>query len=98
VLSNFRFTRKRTSPKHYRHVQVTVDVGFAYHETIQDVLRVIRKHKGKIVDFDPDGPAGGNPNVLLGFETKDAALRFHKERYPDDDHEFNPSRIEKAEA
>ena len=66
--------------------------------TIRDVLRAIRTHKGKIIDFDPDGPAGGNPNVLLGFETKDAALCFLEERYPDDDDEFNLSRIRKAEA
>ena len=47
---------------------VTVGVDFAYNETIRDVLRAIRAHEGKIVDFDPDGPAGGNPVVLLGFD------------------------------
>jgi hypothetical protein len=68
---------------------VTVGVDFAYNETIRDVLRAIRAHEGKIVDFDPDGPAGGNPVVLLGFDTRDDALRFH----PEDGDEFNLSRI-----
>ena len=54
---------------------VTVDVDFAYNENIQDVFRAIRKHEGKILDFTPDGPAGGNPNVLLGFATKEAFIR-----------------------
>ena len=49
---------------------VTVGVDFAYTETIRDVLRAIRAHEGKIVDFDPDGPAGGNPVVLLGFDNE----------------------------
>lgn len=71
-----------------------VDVDFAYNETIQDVLRSIRKHKGKIVDFDPNGPGGGNPNILLGFDTKQEALAFLNERYPDDSEEFNQSRID----
>ena len=72
---------------------VTVGVDFAYNETIRDVLRAIRAHEGKIVDFDPDGPAGGNPVVLLGFDTRDDALRLLKGRYPDDGDEFNLSRI-----
>ena len=65
---------------------VTVGVDFAYNETIRDVLRAIRAHEGKIVDFDPDGPAGGNP-------MRDAALRFLKGRYREDGDEFNLSRI-----
>lgn len=47
-----------------------VDVDFAWEEKIQDVLKAIRKHRGKIVDFDPEGPGGGNPNILLGFDAQ----------------------------
>ncbi|WP_425905746.1 hypothetical protein [Nitrobacter sp. TKz-YC02] len=77
---------------------VKVDVDFAWNETIQDVLRGIRKHGGKIVDFEPTGPGGGNPNILLGFDTESAALGFLAERYPDETEEFNASRLRRAEA
>lgn len=77
---------------------IKVDVDFAWNETIQDVLKAIRKHCGKIVDFDPMGPGGGNPNILLGFEDKTAALEFLADRYPDETEEFNSSRLRKSEA
>jgi hypothetical protein len=72
---------------------VKVDVDFAWNETIQDVLTSIRKHRGKIVDFDPQGPGGGNPNILLQFAGEAEALAFLNERYPDDGEEFNRSRL-----
>jgi hypothetical protein len=77
---------------------VKVDVDFAWEEKIQDVLKSIRKHRGKIIDFDPEGPGGGNPNILLGFETKKQALEFLNERYPDDTVAFNKSRLWESEA
>ena len=35
---------------------VRLDADFAFSDTIQQVLRVIRKHRGKFVDFAPDCP------------------------------------------
>jgi hypothetical protein len=35
-----------------------------------------RKHRSKNIDFDAAGPAGGNPNVLLSFGTKEQELEF----------------------
>ena len=75
---------------------VTVNVDFAWNEHLQEVLASIRKHDGKIVDFDPNGPGGGNPSVLLHFSEKDKALAFLDERYPEDGQEFNLSRLRVA--
>jgi hypothetical protein len=72
---------------------VQVDVDFAWNEHLQDVLLSIRKHRGKIVDFDPTGPGGGNPNLLLQFSDTQKAHQFLTERYPEDSDEFNRSRI-----
>lgn len=77
---------------------INVEVDFAWNETIQDVLKGIRKHRGKIVNFEPTGPGGGNPSILLGFETEADTLKFLAERYPDDTEEFNLSRLRGAEA
>jgi hypothetical protein len=73
---------------------VKVGVDFAWNEHIQEVLLAIRKHRGKILDFDPMGPAGGNPNVILQFPDEESGLSFLNSRYPDDDAEFNMSRLE----
>jgi hypothetical protein len=73
---------------------VRLDVDFAYSDTIQQVLRFIRKHCGKIVDFNPDGPGGGNPNVLLSFDSQEQAMAFLREHSPDETDEFNQSRLE----
>jgi hypothetical protein len=75
---------------------VRLDVDFAYSDTVQEVLRLIRKRRGRIVDFDPDGPAGGNPNVLLSFETKEQALRFLREHSPDDSDQSVTARTDKG--
>jgi hypothetical protein len=77
-------------------IVVRVDVDFADNEQLQGVLLSIRKHRGKILDFDPTGPGGGNPNILLQFPDKQQGLAFLNERYPDDGEEFNPSRLEVA--
>jgi hypothetical protein len=73
---------------------VRFDCDFAWDEPIQEVLLAIRKHKGKILDFDPTGPGGGNPNVLLQFPTEEEAMAFLTERYPDDEEEFSRSRLQ----
>lgn len=73
---------------------VRVDVDFAYNEQLQDVLKSIRRHSGKIIDFDPTGPGGGNPNLLLQFPSKENGMAFLAERYPDDEEEFSRSRLE----
>ena len=73
---------------------VRLNVDFAFSDTIQQVLRLIRNHRGKIVDFVPDGPGGGNPNVLLSFESQEQAMAFLREHSPDETHEFNQSRLE----
>ena len=77
---------------------VRVDVDFAYNEQVQSVLLSIRKHRGKILDFDPTGPGGGNPNILLQFPDKEHGLAFLNERYPDDGEGFNESRLEPLKA
>jgi hypothetical protein len=77
---------------------VSVGVDFACDETVQQVLSAIRKFRGRIVNFNPNGPAGGNPNIVLSFKTEKLALRFLRERYPDDDEAFLLSRITGAGA
>ena len=71
-----------------------VDVDFASTDTVQHVLRLIRKHQGRIIDFDPEGPAGGNPNILLSFKTHERAFAFLREHSRDDSITFHMSRIE----
>jgi hypothetical protein len=71
---------------------VRLNIDFAWNEHLQEVLLSIRKHRGKILDFDPTGPGGGNPNILLSFENREHALQFLRERYPDDSEAFNRSR------
>jgi hypothetical protein len=73
---------------------VRVSVDFGWNEHLQEVLLAIRKHDGKILDFDPTGPGGGNPNILLQFPDQEKALLFLNARYPDDGSEFNLSRLE----
>jgi hypothetical protein len=70
-----------------------LDVDFAFSDTVQQVLGLIRKHRGKIVYFDPTGPGGGNPNILLSFDTQEEALAFLREHSPDDTDTFLLSRI-----
>ena len=77
-------------------VHLTVD--FAYSDTIQNVLLFIRKHRGRILDFDPSGPAGGNPNIPSSFESKEQALRFLQEHSPGELDEFNLSRLQTEDA
>jgi len=80
----------------WENSMVKVDVDFAWNEHLQEVLQSIRKHGGKILDFVPVGPGGGNPNVLLQFPNEQSGLAFLVERYPDDGREFNLSRLEMA--
>lgn len=54
---------------------------------IQDALRLIHDHEGKIVDFNPDGPEDGMPWTLLGFKTKGGALDFLRDLAPQEDDE-----------
>lgn len=77
---------------------VHLNVDFAYSDRIQKVLLFIRKHRGRILDFDPEGPAGGNPNLLLSFESKEQALRFLQEHSPGESDEFNLSRLQTEDA
>jgi hypothetical protein len=77
---------------------VHLAVDFAYSDTIKNVLVMIRKHRGRILDFDPDGPGGGNPNILLSFESKEQALRFLQEHSPGESDEFNLSRLQTEDA
>jgi hypothetical protein len=79
-------------------IMVHLAEDFAYSDTIKKVLLFIRKHRGRILDFNPEGPGGGNPNILLSFESKEQALRFLQEHSPGDSDEFNLSRIETEDA
>jgi hypothetical protein len=72
---------------------VQVDVDFAYNELLQEVLKTIRANKGRIIDFDPTGPGGGNPNILLSFPSEKEAMAFLITRYPDDEESFHRSRV-----
>lgn len=78
--------------------RVQVSVDYAWHEKIQDVLRELKKNRGKIIDFNPEGPGGGNPWMLVRFENAVDALQYLRDRYPDDSVSFSQSRIMKFPA
>lgn len=73
----------------------TVDVDFPWNQGLREVLLMVRKHKGKIIDFDPTGPGGGNPNLLLSFADEQQAMGFLIEHSPPgEDQDFLRSRLE----
>lgn len=84
---------ERTKTSLERNKMATVNVDFAWNEYLQDVLVSIHKHQGEILSFNPTGLGGGNPNLILQFPDKGKGLAFLNERYPDDKHELNQSRL-----
>jgi hypothetical protein len=73
---------------------VRLDFDFDFNDTLQSVLLRLRKHKAKIVAFDPQGPGGGNPNLLLEFANEQDALAFFRQHSPGETEEFMRSRFE----
>lgn len=71
--------------------RVTQD--FAHDMPVQDALELISKFKGKIHNFKSIGPGGGNPCLVIDFESADEALDFLKEMSPDETDEFLNSLI-----
>lgn len=78
--------------------QAQVNVDYGSDEQIKNILMMIRKHRGKIVDFNPEGPGGGNPYMLVRFESEVDGVKYLMERYPDDSESFSKSRIRKVPA
>lgn len=72
--------------------QLSLDVPYC--NTILEVFHLLKKHGAKIEDYEYEGPAGGNPCLLLSFETREKAHALLRECYPDDDDEFLIGRIE----
>lgn len=75
---------------------VRVNVDYAHNEKIQDVLMMLKKHRGKVVDFNPEGPGGGNPCMTVQFESEVDGVKYLLERYPDDSESFSKSRLGKV--
>lgn len=72
-----------------------VDVTFCWDQPIQAALKIIRSHRGKIIDFVPSGPSGGNPLLLLEFSRRSDALALVEEMSPaGEDPKFMDGRIE----
>lgn len=70
-----------------------VPVDFAHDEKIQPLLELLSKHKGAILGYDAEGPAGGNPQMLLRFDQRGDAVDYLRERYPDDSLAFCNDRV-----
>ena len=60
-------------------------VTVPHYQPIKDVLTRIREHGGSFVNFDPEGPSGGNPDLFLEFPSEQTAVAYLREHYPDDD-------------
>jgi hypothetical protein len=75
---------------------VRLNVDFDYSQPIQKALALIERHKGRIGSFRAEGPAGGNPNFDLVFDSRADALDFLREHSPDDSSSFNASRLTKV--
>jgi hypothetical protein len=75
-------------------MRYVLNTDVPYCVPVREVLRMIRKHKGKIEDFDPDGPGGGNPNIRLSFPSREDGMSFLRGHYPQDDDRFLQTMIE----
>lgn len=60
-----------------------VDFDIPWNTPISALFSALRPYRVHIINFDPQGPAGGNPNALLTFSDKEEALKFLKNWYGD---------------
>lgn len=65
-----------------------------FSDEIQKTLLMIGRHGGRIAGFVPDGRSGGNPELVIEFDSFDQAVALLKEYNPQDSDDFLRSRIE----
>lgn len=59
-----------------------VSQDFDANMSIQEALDIISKWNGRVIDFNPRGPGGGNPCISIAFDHKISALNFLTEMAP----------------
>jgi hypothetical protein len=66
-----------------------VSQDFASNTPVQEALELIEIHRGRIIDFTSHGPAGGNPCIMVAFDTRQDAMGFlRKCQPPEESDEF----------
>lgn len=64
---------------------IVLEIDIVYTAEIGDVLDLIQRHSGTIQRFEANGPAGGNPCLILAFPTSLHASGFVTEYDPEAD-------------
>lgn len=64
------------------------DADFAWNSPIQEVLKSIEARGGRIHSFEAEGPGGGNPNVVIDFDTQEQAYEFLAEHHAGEDEDW----------
>lgn len=54
-------------------------------EALEDVTRIIKDLAGEVIDLNPDGPGGGNPNLKIKAQNPEHARQIVREIYKDHD-------------
>jgi hypothetical protein len=52
-------------------------------EALEDVTRIIKDLAGEVIDLNPDGPGGGNPNLKIKAQNPEHARQIVREIYND---------------
>lgn len=65
------------------HKLFTVAADWAGDCPVQIFLATLEKHKGVLVSWTTEGPGGGNPEIVVGFDDREHALEYATEHYAD---------------
>lgn len=86
-----------TSDYHTRPLDSTrthIEVDVAWCCELQNFLKPLSKHQGRLEAYQAVGPAGGNPCVLLSFPTREQAVTYFETTFGTDISTFDMHEID----